>query len=360
MAYPTSNITTTKTIGQIIEAKHVNELQGAAEMTLRICNNGSGSTRSVGDVGYIDEAGDFQTTTTEYLAANWAVVVVGGANGADVIVAIGGTGVTVTLDGNCSIGDFLYTSTTEGQATTETYVRSEIFGVALTANAAGAGGTCEALLLCNTTLRSMAPDYDVYYGANLSISDFVATIATLPGGAILTYNAPSSGDEANLVPVSTNQIAKMVLQNSTRSNDALISDCDTGTNTITLTANVPGTWQVGDTITIRSPVNFTQPTAGAYFVEFEFASDMDALARHMIISDAFADSAANNIAWFHPYQANASNRRRALRTQAANIALDWTSPPIPLIQSRFCLAWNASGANTVFHIIRLCAEAVAS
>ena len=82
-------------------------------------------------------------------------------------------------------------------------------------------------------------------------SSFVGTIATLPGGATLTYNI-TSGNEGAMVPNSTSHLAKMRLYNTTRGTSALISNCVTGTNTITLTANVPAGWVVGDTITIAS------------------------------------------------------------------------------------------------------------
>jgi len=82
-------------------------------------------------------------------------------------------------------------------------------------------------------------------------SAFVGTIATLPGGATLTYNV-TSGNENAMVPASTSQLAKMRLYNTTRGTSALISNCVTGTNTVTLTANVPAGWQVGDTIDIAS------------------------------------------------------------------------------------------------------------
>ena len=131
-------------------------------------------------------------------------------------------------------------------------------------------GTAQAGTSTTITLDTGASaTNDIYNGTGLSVSDFVATIATLPGGAVLTYNAPTSGDEANLVPTSTTQIAKMVLHNTTRSNYGLISNSVPGTNTTTLTEDVPGTWQVGDTITIRSQTNTNVIAGTVYWVDFE-------------------------------------------------------------------------------------------
>lgn len=202
---------------------------------------------------------------------------------------------------------------------------------------------------------------DIYRGNSVSVSDFVATIATLPGGATLTYNAPSSGDEANLVPNSTGQLAKMVLHNTTRGNDALISNCNTGTNTITLTENVPGTWQVGDTITIRSQTNTSNPAANVYFIDMQMTSGIETDSGYMTARAAMVDTGAASIPlWLHPYEASALNKRQAMSTQVANVFLNSNFGPIPVDSTsrRFCVAWNASGSNTVTFLIRLSGEGV--
>lgn len=199
---------------------------------------------------------------------------------------------------------------------------------------------------------------DIYQGTSLSVSDFVATIATLPGGATLTYNAPSSGDEANLVPTSTSQIAKMVLHNTTRGDDALISNCNTGTNTITLTAAVPGTWVVGDTLTIRSQTN-TSAFGSAYFVDFQFVSGIQTDSEGIFLRYTFLDTGGTNVtSAFHPYEANNNAKRIVQRTAVINIGSDSTIAPLPidLTTRRFCLAWNASGSNTIQLIVRLTGE----
>ena len=363
MAYPTSQILDAK-VDDVTDvlAVHVNQLQTATvQMSLLYVKNTSAATVAANDLGYIDDAGEFKLTTTAYLNANWAVVVVGGANNADIVVAVGGSKIVVILNGNCSAGDFLYTSTTTKQAQPQTYMRPEMLAIATTANSSGAGGTCEAVLQCNTTPRGTSPSNDLYAGTSLSDSDFVSTIATLPGGAVLTYGAVTSGDEANLVPISTSQLAKMVLHNTTRASDALISNCVTGTNTVTLTASVPGAWQVGDTITARSQTNTSNPTANVYFIDFEITATVNELARHINTYIAWRDSGAANLDLnTHPYETNANSKRRAAKVQVANVFFNTFSSPIPLIQSRFCMSWGASGANTANYIVRLALETVAA
>lgn len=203
------------------------------------------------------------------------------------------------------------------------------------------------------------PTEDIWRTDAGSKSDFVATINGTPSGTSVVYNTPSSGDENNLVPASTSQIGKMVLHNTTRGDEALISNCNAGTNTITLTATVPGTWANGDTITIRSQTNTSNPGTNVYFVDFEIVSGIDALAASLIFFSVCRDSssATQQIVVFHPYEASAISKRRTTRTPpVVGQYQDWTSPPIPLISNRFCLSWDASGTGTMTLIVRLSAE----
>lgn len=200
---------------------------------------------------------------------------------------------------------------------------------------------------------------DLYRGNNLSTSDFVATIATLPGGAVLTYNAPTSGDDANLVPVSTSQLAKIVLHNTTRGDEGLISNCVTGTNTVTLTANVPGTWQVGDTITIRSQTNTSTFSGVSYFVDFEITSGINDDSGYISIFISTTDSGGLVSMVTHPYEANSTSKRLGINSQVATVLMKTFANPIEIITSRFCMAWVASGSGTITRLqLRLVGEGV--
>jgi len=362
MAYPTSDILESEVDNvDKVMAQHVNELRGASvNMTLRHIKNTSGATVAVGAVGYIDASAEFKITSTAYLVASWAVVIVGGANNADIVVAVGGSKVIVTCNGNAPVGYFLYTSSTSKQAQPLATMRSEMFAIVTKANTGGAGGTCEALLLCNTIPRIASPAYDLYKGSSLSDSDFVSTIATLPGGAVFTYGAVTRGDEANVVPSATTQLAKMVMHNTDRGNDALVSNCVTGTNTVTLTDDVPGDWEVGDEVTICSQTNTTNPSANVYFIDFEITSGADALTRYIIPYVAWRDSGAANLdLTTHSYETNSNAKRRGIKIQVANVYINLPAAPVPLIKARFCMSWGASGANTANTIIRLALEGVA-
>lgn len=313
--------------------------------------NASGAAVVRGDVGYIDEAGEYKETTTAYSDVAWCVVLIDGANNADIYVARRGR-VLVALNGNCSAGDYLYTSTTAGQAQPQSYTRPELFAVALTANAAGAGGTCEALLLCNSRYVNKQSGTDIFSVAAASTSDFVATIATLPGGAVLTYNAPGSGAENTIDPAAANQYGKLRLYNSTRGTYGLIDDVVVGTNTITLTANVDGGWQVGDTITCRSQTCvYGAPPPYFYDIDLSAADNtlIPVLARSLEMDISVLDTGAILMyAFFHLWDTYSTPKVQAVSFNVAG-TYNMRSVTIPLFQRRFCTWWVASGAGT-FHL----------
>ena len=361
MAYPTSQIIVAKVdnVDDVL-AIHVNELQTAeVNMTLRYVKNTSGSTVAANDVGYIDEAAEFKLTTTAYLdGVAWGVVIVGGANNADIVVAIGGSKIVVILNGNCSIGDFLYTSTTTKQAQPQTYMRPEVFAVAKTANAGGAGGTCDALLLCNTRYVSAASNIDVHApAAATDDSDWRTTINGAPAGAVVTYNvALTSGAENTIDPAAANQFGKLRLYNETRSDYALIDDVDIGANTITLTANAPGGWADTDVITTRSQT-CTDPAPPPYYFDVDLsAADntlIPVLARVLELEVAAVDSGAGGgLGYTHPWETYVGAKVKQIRSYGAGI-YNFRPVSVPLIQQRFCIKTNASGAGTALVSIRV-------
>jgi hypothetical protein len=330
---------------------------GAAETFGFKVLNTSGGTRALGDVGYIDENGEFKTTTTAYSNVAWCVVLIGGANNADIYVARRGR-VTVTLNGNCNIGDYLYTSTTAGQAQPQSYVRSELFAVALTANAGGAGGTCSALLLTGSSLVTYtSANPIVYTPVMMGDSTWVGTIATLPGGAVLTYNVVS-GDENWLDMYSATTIARLMLHNTTRGDNALISDTVVATNTITLTAAVPGTWQVGDTITIRSQTN-ANVFGGAYYLDYEITTEIPGLTRSVLIDYTWQDNGANGQnGSIHSWEAYNFSKKVVLYSDTTHVVKQ--TALIPLFQRRFTFQANASGGGACFASLYINGYIVAS
>jgi hypothetical protein len=313
--------------------------------------NTSGGAAAVGDVGYIDAAGEYKTTTTAYSDVAWCVVVKGGADAADIYVARRGR-VTVTLNGNCSAGDYLYTSTTAGQAQPEAYTRPELFGVALTANAGGAGGTCSALLLCDTVYRPINNANDVYRVSSHSSSDFVSTINGAPNATTVVYGAVTGGDENVINNASSSQLGKARLYNSTRGTYRLISSVNTGTNTIT-TVNTVDAWANGDTIDIESPT-VTSPAAFE-FIEIDLSQTtvIPELARAIALDMTVVDSGgAGGFSGAHPWAALMSSAEMGINTFVANQA-SYRTAIIPLYQRRFVYRSAATGAGTKTDIFRI-------
>lgn len=319
-----------------------------------ICKNTSGVTASANDVGYIDEAGEYKTTTTANDPVSWCVVVQGGANDADIYVAVRGR-VTVNYTGSApSAGDYLVTSTTAGAAQAVSSFRPEAFAACL---AAGSGGTVQALLLTQSISRMITFATALYQPQSGAVSrtDWIGTIAELPGGAAVRYST-TSGNEDVLKPRDTTQLSKMVLHNTTRGDYALIDDNDeTGgagppayDGEIALTASVPGSWQTSDVITVRSQTNTsTFGSPSAYFLDFELVDGgIDPLARAVGFQVLFRDNtAAGEAIRFHPFEANENQKRMGARNYITTQD-SFTTVFISFISRRYCMGWTASGATS--------------
>ncbi len=316
--------------------------------------NTSGGAVTAGAPGYIDENGEFKTTTTDALIAAWCVVLIGGANNADIYVTNRGR-VTITLNANCAIGDWLKLSTTGGQAGVLTYVAPEVFACALTANIAGAGGTCEALLYCKVDFVPLSLSSDVATRTSTSDSDFQATQNGAVSGATLVYNAPSAGDEVNLDTSGSGEVAKIVLHNTTRSEEALISDTNVGTNTITVvTAADIAAWVNTNALSIRSTINTDTVTAGVYFVDMELTTDVPALAYAIqIFINLITDTGgAGAFLVLHPYETGVASKRLTMIRVTGTNSMSTAPFTVSIRDRRFCIAWNATGAGALTFTLR--------
>ncbi|MGQ9625836.1 MAG: hypothetical protein ACUVV0_02910 [Anaerolineae bacterium] len=185
-------------------------------------------------------------------------------------------------------------------------------------------------------------------------SNFVATIASL-GTNTVVYNDPTSGNENTIKTTSSAQLGKIVLHNTTRGTSALISSVDTGTNTITLTDNVPGDWQVGDTITARSQTctgYILTPSPVGYFFDIDVSGTIGSTVAAIFVDFSFYDSSGSSMrSVLHPYEAHSGSKRQALESNAGI----WVRRTVlvPIISQRFCFGWTASGSNTASVILRL-------
>ena len=334
-------------------AAHINNPQDAIvaletplrDMSLMRVKNTSGSTVAANDVGYIDEAGEFKLNTTDFRdGVNWAVVVEGAANNADIIVTNKGL-VTVVCNGNVSAGDFLYLSTTTKQVQPQSYMRPEMMAIAKTANTGGAGGTCVVLLHCDRKYVSLASTNKIYQVQNHSDTRFEATINGAPSATSVVYNAPGAGAENVIVPVSPTELAKARLWNTTRGTYRLITAVNQGTNTIT-TVSSTDSWADTDAITIESQ---TTTVADAYrYIELDFSQDTVAVPELACVLEFEVlkqDSGGAVFTVFHPFEARAEAKEKGAQNPGANVRA-YRTIFMPLIQRVFCYRSNTSGAAT--------------
>lgn len=312
------------------------------QIELITIKNTSGATADAGDVGYMDFAGEYKTTTTAGDLVGWVAVVTGGADNADIQITTSGR-ITLNYAGSApSAGDYLTTSTTAGSVLGVSDICSEAVAVAI---AGGAGGTVSALL---TIGRKFIPIFgaDIYKASSLTTSDFVALINGAPSGTSVVYDTISSGDEANLVPTASTQLGKLVLHNTTRGDDALISDCNTGTNTITLTDTVPAAWANNDAITIRSQT-MLGTKGSAYFMDIDISSGIptEIITMYLYVNKWEDSGGVGQEVILHSYKDEVDGTRIAFANQVAGVKFA-AAAPTPMVGSRFTMAWTTSGANT--------------
>lgn len=311
--------------------------------------NTSGGAVVAGDVGYIDSAGEFKTTTTSALIASWVVVVVGGANGADIYVTRQGRRVLNYAGTAPDVGEYLVTSTTAGKAAVSVLMQPAVFAVC---TGAGAGGTVETLLLCGTQFVPRTDSNFVYGVNNASSTNFIATINGAPSATSVVYNAPGTGTEDTIVPNSATNLGKARLHNTTRGNYRLITAVDVGTNTIT-TVSSTDDWASGDTITIVSP---TVTVGDAYkFIELDLTQTtvIPATARALMLELLKQDSGGAAFSSLHPYKTYAASFDFLFNTQAAAVRI-YRTFEVELYSRVFCWRGQATGSGTLtFERLRL-------
>lgn len=168
---------------------------------------------------------------------------------------------------------------------------------------------------------------------------WTGTISGAPSGASVTVSAPASGTEAVLVPTSTSQLGKMRLYNITRNNYALIQNYNTGTNVITLTANAPGDWASGDSLTV---VSQTVSGGGSDWVEIEL-TDTTLIGKATVDCLLTIQSAtvAGNSMSVHPIETFGAGKVSPKNVLVANLA-DGYRLMIKLSNSRLAIAWTGT------------------
>lgn len=204
----------------------------------------------------------------------------------------------------------------------------------------GGGGAAGA-----DALTALTSGYYVYRNVNtLGSSDFVATIATLPGGAVLTHNVPSSGD-ADFMTYNdgTNQPGMLVLHNTTRGTEGLVRDYATATRTITLNDTVDAGWQVGDTVTLRSQTADTG--ALPYCFDLDLSEFVDEDATFIFVQVGLASTNATMGIYVHPYETYGAGKAYSMATQVNGYTMTMALP-VSLTSKRICFRLSSWANNT--------------
>lgn len=328
---------------------------GATAIRGDTVRNASGSTVTVGMPGYIDSSGGFKLAETDGYIDNWAVVLIGGADGSLITIARHGL-VSIIVNDNCAVGDWLKLSSDAGQAgVIGDFVTPSAFAVVQAANNAGAGGTCEALLMCNLAHVPITSDNNLISRSGVSDSEWSGTINGAVSGANVVYTTVS-GDEA-ILSLSATEIGLIVLHNTASGESAVILSCDTGTNTITVTdAADVATWQNGDTITIRSQTNTDTAGTGVYFIDVYLTAEIPLGASSLTLyTNVISDSGGTGpFTMIHPFEPGVAAKRKVTAgVVVAGVSHRGAEMSVNINNRRFCLAFNASGANTLAFTLRI-------
>jgi len=318
---------------------------------LRVKNT-SGATAAAKDCGYIDAAGEYKTTTSSRLFANWCVVLVGGADNGDIYVARRGR-VVVKYTGTApSAGHFLSLSTTAGQSQRETTIRPEIFAVCL---AAGSGGVVEVLLLCNRCYMPWSSSSEIWRVDAGSDTLWTGTINGSPSATLVdTTTSTGALDCFKESASSGNSLCKPVLFNSTRSTSRLVTAVDTGTGEIT-TQNTSDAWASGDSLTIKSQTNTeTISFGGQVFIDLDGSGSFDGLdvLATMYLFGTGLDSNFSGGVGLHPFEAYAGPKHQVFQpfTDAETYI---GTVQVPLIGRKFTYCCDASGAAAATYLFRI-------
>lgn len=308
----------------------------------QIVKNTSGATANAGDAGYLDDNHEYKTTTTASDVKKWCVVLVGGANNADIYITQTGR-VNVNYTGTApSSGDYLVTSTSGGLAQRQTTMHPAIFA---RCRAGGSGGVVAVDLLCKSVFVPQVSSNLLWGCYSHSASDFVSTINGAPSATSVVYGAVSSGAANAIVPANAGDLGKMILWNTTRGTGRLITAVNTGTSTIT-TVSTTDSWANTDAITIRSQTVINAAAARFVDVDLTQQTTIPVLARNIWIMMQKLDSGGGNITQIaHPWETIASSKNKTLWYQTTNFWIDVLFP-LPLINRRFAVAYGASGSGT--------------
>lgn len=222
---------------------------------LRVTNS-SGADATAGDLGYIDSAGTYKTTSTLASLVQWCAVLTGGADTQEIIVTTRGRVRLLLTGSSVTAGEYVTTSTTAGKGVKTSVVSPAICAVCLVTNGSTANTEGAEFLLL--TQRRFVPAYGadfIHYnsaGSQTASKMWTGTILDVAPTSSPVTVATSVGDDiSTITPNASTELAAIVIRNTTRSNEALLST--RSGNDLTFVSDTPlSTWQNGDSLTAVS------------------------------------------------------------------------------------------------------------
>jgi hypothetical protein len=221
-------------------------------------------------------------------------------------------------------------ASTTGQTTDDHHAKSHV-------HTGDGSGTVSFLSLSNLPAVETNAN-DIYRCVNSpgGTSAWTGTINGAPSGASVTLTT-STGTKASLKPFATTQLGKMRLYNTTRGNNALISDFNTTTNVCTLTANAPANWANGDSLTIASQ---TVSGGGVAWTDIEITSGPTGKT-NIGVKTQINSGVAGDTMYIHPLITYAASQVDSFTEAAANQTINgWTE--IIITNNVFSFGWNGT------------------
>lgn len=244
------------------------------------------------------------------------------------------------ISGNGDV-DMFYADESAGRIGIGTSAPSEKLDVVGNIKASGTiTGTIDFTALSNPPVAetNTADIFSVTSPGGVSL--WTGTISGAPSGANVTVSAPTSGTEAVLKPTNTNQLAKMRVYNTVagRTPYALISDYNTATNVLTLTANASTDWVNTDTLSI---VSQTVSGGGGNWIDLEITSGPTGKSS-LFVKTQITSAGATDSFVIHPFEASFSTSKYDIcEAQVANRQKN-SFALLKIVSNVFSMTWSGS------------------
>jgi hypothetical protein len=161
--------------------------------------------------------------------------------------------------------------------------------------------------------------------------------------SVCTFDTVTAGSVAVITPVSTSQLAKLRIYNTTRGTYALILSATGATFTTTTNVYAAG-WRNNDVLTIASQ---TVTGSGLDVVDLELTSGPTGKSA-ILITGQLTPGAASNRIYTHPFVAYSAPKGRNIWGQVASVPTALSNVPIAMAGGNvFSIAWSGVPTSVI-------------